>query len=177
MLLYFIYNALIVWFTYFSIFSSFWIIDPKYGNLSFLDISWSSSCTLSSSFILFYYIYTHVRTHIFYTLFLILLNWKPLDSKVSHHQIINFVICSASSLITKTLLFANSIKDLLLRIWTFFCDAIWVVLKLFRHDLVTQEAAALAATQVAIVLQSGQGRGLQFSIAPGATMPSHQEPV
>lgn len=41
----------------------------------------------------------------------------------------------------------------------------------------TQEAAALAATQVAIVLQSGQGRGLQFSIAPGATMPSHQEPV
>lgn len=40
-----------------------------------------------------------------------------------------------------------------------------------------QEAAALAATQVAIVLQSGQGRGLQFSIAPGATMPSHQEPV
>ena len=51
------------------------------------------------------------------------------------------------------------------------------VLKLFRHDLVTQEAAALSATQVAIVLQSGQGRGLQFSIAPGATMPSHQEPV
>ncbi|XP_023926724.2 uncharacterized protein LOC112038138 [Quercus suber] len=40
-----------------------------------------------------------------------------------------------------------------------------------------QEAAALAATQVAIVLQSGQGRGLQFSLAPGATMPSHQEPV
>ncbi|GMY25997.1 isoform 2 of probable e3 ubiquitin ligase sud1 [Fagus crenata] len=40
-----------------------------------------------------------------------------------------------------------------------------------------QEAAALAATQVAFVLQSGQGRGLQFSIAPGPTVTSHQETV
>ncbi|KAJ4711340.1 RING/FYVE/PHD zinc finger superfamily protein [Melia azedarach] len=31
-----------------------------------------------------------------------------------------------------------------------------------------QEAAALAATQVAFVLQSGQRRGLQFTIAPGS---------
>ncbi|KAL9402194.1 hypothetical protein Peur_006043 [Populus x canadensis] len=40
-----------------------------------------------------------------------------------------------------------------------------------------QEAAALAATQVAFVLQSGQPRGLQFTIAPGATVTPHQEPV
>ncbi|KAF3431463.1 hypothetical protein FNV43_RR26194 [Rhamnella rubrinervis] len=44
-----------------------------------------------------------------------------------------------------------------------------------------QEAAALAATQVAFVLQSGQRRGLQFAIAsapsgPAVTTP-HQEPV
>lgn len=32
-----------------------------------------------------------------------------------------------------------------------------------------QEAAALAATQVAFVLQSGQRRGLQFAITPGPT--------
>jgi len=42
--------------------------------------------------------------------------------------------------------------------------------------MVKQEAAALAATQVAFVLQSGQRRGLQFAIAPGpATV--HQEQV
>ncbi|KAK7400918.1 hypothetical protein VNO78_12227 [Psophocarpus tetragonolobus] len=40
-----------------------------------------------------------------------------------------------------------------------------------------QEAAALAATQVAFVLQSGQRRGLQFAIAPGPAMNSHQEHV
>jgi hypothetical protein len=40
-----------------------------------------------------------------------------------------------------------------------------------------QEAAALAATQVAFVLQSGQQRGLQFTIAPGPTVTPHQEPV
>ncbi|KAI4328442.1 hypothetical protein L6164_020797 [Bauhinia variegata] len=39
-----------------------------------------------------------------------------------------------------------------------------------------QEAAALAATQVAFVLQSGQRRGLQFAIAPGPpTVNTHQE--
>ncbi|KAB5544498.1 hypothetical protein DKX38_012610 [Salix brachista] len=40
-----------------------------------------------------------------------------------------------------------------------------------------QEAAALAATQVAFVLQSGQQRGLQFSIAPGPSVTPLQEPV
>ncbi|CAJ2645322.1 RING/FYVE/PHD zinc finger protein [Trifolium pratense] len=36
-----------------------------------------------------------------------------------------------------------------------------------------QEAAALAATQVAFVLQSGHHRGLQFAIAPAQTMHPH----
>ncbi|XP_054808353.1 uncharacterized protein LOC129310520 [Prosopis cineraria] len=41
-----------------------------------------------------------------------------------------------------------------------------------------QEAAALAATQVAFVLQSGQRRGLQFAIAPaGPTLNPQQEHV
>ncbi|OIW16941.1 hypothetical protein TanjilG_08524 [Lupinus angustifolius] len=41
-----------------------------------------------------------------------------------------------------------------------------------------QEAAALAATQVAFVLQSGHRRGLQFAIAPGPTVVNtHQEQV
>ena len=42
--------------------------------------------------------------------------------------------------------------------------------------MVKQEAAALAATQVAFVLQSGQRRGLQFAIAPGPPT-LHQEQV
>lgn len=33
--------------------------------------------------------------------------------------------------------------------------------------MVKQEAATLAATQVAFVLQSGQHRGLQFAVASG----------
>ncbi|RDX83689.1 putative E3 ubiquitin ligase SUD1, partial [Mucuna pruriens] len=45
------------------------------------------------------------------------------------------------------------------------------------HVMVKQEAAALAATQVAFVLQSGQRRGLQFAIAPGPAMNTHQEQV
>ncbi|XP_058744464.1 uncharacterized protein LOC131617102 [Vicia villosa] len=40
-----------------------------------------------------------------------------------------------------------------------------------------QEAAAVAATQVAFVLQSGQHRGLQFAIAPAPTVNPHQEQV
>ncbi|KAH9606800.1 hypothetical protein KSS87_001110 [Heliosperma pusillum] len=40
-----------------------------------------------------------------------------------------------------------------------------------------QEAAALAATQVAFVLQSGQRRGLQFTIAPRSPASITQEPV
>ncbi|XP_043724535.1 uncharacterized protein LOC122671405 isoform X2 [Telopea speciosissima] len=39
-----------------------------------------------------------------------------------------------------------------------------------------QEAAALAATEVAFVLQSGQRRGLQFTIAPTPLTP-RQEPI
>lgn len=37
----------------------------------------------------------------------------------------------------------------------------------FCRYMVKQEAAALAATQVAFVLQSGQHRGLQFAVASG----------
>ncbi|WCJ35936.1 RING/FYVE/PHD zinc finger superfamily protein [Euphorbia peplus] len=37
-----------------------------------------------------------------------------------------------------------------------------------------QEAAALAATEVAFMLQAGQRRGLQFTIAPGPPVTPHQ---
>lgn len=40
-----------------------------------------------------------------------------------------------------------------------------------------QEAAELAARQVAFVLQSGQHRGLQFTIAPVTPVTAHEEPV
>ncbi|XP_022725823.1 uncharacterized protein LOC111282129 isoform X2 [Durio zibethinus] len=40
-----------------------------------------------------------------------------------------------------------------------------------------QEAAALAATQVAFVIQSGQRRGMRFTIASGPAVTSHQESV
>ncbi|KAJ7943476.1 RING/FYVE/PHD zinc finger superfamily protein [Quillaja saponaria] len=40
-----------------------------------------------------------------------------------------------------------------------------------------QEAAALAASQVAFVLQSEQHRGLQVAIASGSTVNPHQEQV
>ncbi|KAJ9709306.1 hypothetical protein PVL29_000996 [Vitis rotundifolia] len=40
-----------------------------------------------------------------------------------------------------------------------------------------QEAAALAATQVAFVLQSGQRRGLQFTVAPAHAVAPPQEPA
>ncbi|KAG2675596.1 hypothetical protein I3760_12G012100 [Carya illinoinensis] len=39
-----------------------------------------------------------------------------------------------------------------------------------------QEAAALAATEVAFMLEAGQRPGLQFAIAPGLAVP-HQEPL
>ncbi|PKA47107.1 E3 ubiquitin-protein ligase MARCH6 [Apostasia shenzhenica] len=39
-----------------------------------------------------------------------------------------------------------------------------------------QEAAALAATEVAFILQSGQGRNLQFTIAPESPATPQQEP-
>jgi hypothetical protein len=38
-----------------------------------------------------------------------------------------------------------------------------------------QEAAALAATEVAFILQSGQGTGVHFTIAPDSpTTPQHE---
>ncbi|KAH7550698.1 hypothetical protein JRO89_XS13G0250800 [Xanthoceras sorbifolium] len=40
-----------------------------------------------------------------------------------------------------------------------------------------QEAAALAATEVAFMLQAGQRRGLQFTIASGPAVTPHQEPL
>ncbi|KAL6181626.1 hypothetical protein ACLB2K_048277 [Fragaria x ananassa] len=40
-----------------------------------------------------------------------------------------------------------------------------------------QEAAALAATEVAFMLQAGQRRGLQFTIASGPAVTPHQEPI
>ncbi|XP_028798667.1 uncharacterized protein LOC114754091 isoform X2 [Neltuma alba] len=40
-----------------------------------------------------------------------------------------------------------------------------------------QEAAAVAATQVAVVLQSGQRRGLQFAIAPGPPVNAQLEHI
>ncbi|XP_008802607.2 uncharacterized protein LOC103716403 [Phoenix dactylifera] len=39
-----------------------------------------------------------------------------------------------------------------------------------------QEAAAMAATEVALILQSGQARGLQFTIAPDSPVAPQQEP-
>lgn len=39
-----------------------------------------------------------------------------------------------------------------------------------------QEAAALAATEVAFILQTGQGRGLHFTIAPESPTTPQQEP-
>ncbi|GKV00677.1 hypothetical protein SLEP1_g13331 [Rubroshorea leprosula] len=51
----------------------------------------------------------------------------------------------------------------------------WAISVLQRRR--QQEAAALAATQVAFVLQSGQHRGLQFTIASGPAVSPHQETV
>lgn len=51
------------------------------------------------------------------------------------------------------------------------------LMKILTCDLVKQEAAALAATQVAFVLQSGQRRGLQFTVAPAHAVAPPQEPA
>ncbi|KAJ7956400.1 RING/FYVE/PHD zinc finger superfamily protein [Quillaja saponaria] len=40
-----------------------------------------------------------------------------------------------------------------------------------------QEAAALAATEVAFMIQAGQRQGLQFTISPGPAVTPHQEPL
>jgi hypothetical protein len=39
-----------------------------------------------------------------------------------------------------------------------------------------QEAAALAATEVAFILKSGQGRGVHFTIAPDSPATPQHEP-
>lgn len=44
-------------------------------------------------------------------------------------------------------------------------------------DSLNQEAAALAASEVAFMLQAGQRRGLQITIEPGPSVIPHQEPV
>lgn len=59
-------------------------------------------------------------------------------------------------------------------LFTSFCNIIHTK---FFLILVIKEAAALAATQVAFVLQSGQRRGLQFTIASGPHVAPHLEPV
>ncbi|KAH7515945.1 hypothetical protein FEM48_Zijuj10G0082100 [Ziziphus jujuba var. spinosa] len=65
------------------------------------------------------------------------------------------------------------------RIAFYICfDEECVELCILQRHRQRQEAAALAATQVAFVLQSGQRRGLQFAIASGPSGPSvtlHQE--
>ncbi|KAF7828054.1 E3 ubiquitin-protein ligase MARCH3 [Senna tora] len=53
----------------------------------------------------------------------------------------------------------------------------WAISILQRRRQRQQEAAALAATQVAFVLQSGQRQGLQFAIAPGPTVNAHPEHI
>ncbi|KAM1498075.1 hypothetical protein ACFX10_020962 [Malus domestica] len=50
----------------------------------------------------------------------------------------------------------------------------WAISILQRRQQ-RQEAAAMAATQVAFVLQSGQHRGVQFAVAPGPNGSPHQE--
>lgn len=40
-----------------------------------------------------------------------------------------------------------------------------------------QEAAALAATEVAFMLQAAQGQSLQFTLAPGPVVTPHPEPL
>lgn len=47
----------------------------------------------------------------------------------------------------------------------------------FIFSSVKQEAAALAARQVAFVLPGGQHLGVHFTIAPASPLAAHQEPV
>ncbi|XP_010258346.1 PREDICTED: uncharacterized protein LOC104598128 [Nelumbo nucifera] len=53
----------------------------------------------------------------------------------------------------------------------------WAISILQRRRQRQEAAAALAATEVAFVLQSGQHRGLHFTIAPGIAVTPHQEPL
>ncbi|KAG4207948.1 hypothetical protein ERO13_A03G101100v2 [Gossypium hirsutum] len=50
----------------------------------------------------------------------------------------------------------------------------WAI-SILQRQRQRQEAAALAATQVAFVLQSGQRRGMHFTIASGPTMTTHHQ--
>ncbi|KAK8686811.1 hypothetical protein V6N13_125828 [Hibiscus sabdariffa] len=50
----------------------------------------------------------------------------------------------------------------------------WAI-SILQRQRQRQEAAALAATQIAFVLQSGQRRGMHFTIASGPTVATHQE--
>ncbi|XP_039040634.1 uncharacterized protein LOC120178951 [Hibiscus syriacus] len=50
----------------------------------------------------------------------------------------------------------------------------WAV-SILKRQRQRQEAAALAATQIAFVLQSGQRRGVHFTITSGPTVTTHQE--
>ncbi|XP_077224828.1 uncharacterized protein LOC143858097 [Tasmannia lanceolata] len=52
----------------------------------------------------------------------------------------------------------------------------WAISILLRRRQ-RQEAAALAGAEVAFVLQAGQRRGLQFTIAPGPTPTPHEDPL
>jgi hypothetical protein len=47
---------------------------------------------------------------------------------------------------------------------------------MFNCGYYVQEAAALAATEVAFILQSGQGRGVHFTIAPDSPATPQHEP-
>ncbi|RVW12017.1 hypothetical protein CK203_087262 [Vitis vinifera] len=53
----------------------------------------------------------------------------------------------------------------------------WAISILQRRRQRQEAAAALAATEVAFMLQAGQHRGLQFTIAPGPAVTPHQEPL
>lgn len=53
----------------------------------------------------------------------------------------------------------------------------WAISILQRRRQLREEAARLAATEVAFLIQSGQRRGLQFTIAPAPAATPRQEPV
>lgn len=53
----------------------------------------------------------------------------------------------------------------------------YLLISLYALFILNQEAAALAATEVAFMLQAGQRRGLHFTIAPGPPVTPHQEPL
>lgn len=63
--------------------------------------------------------------------------------------------------------------------WDFLSFTTYIVYPCVLSDpflVLDQEAAALAATEVAFILQTGQGRGLHFTIAPESPTTPQQEP-